>query len=134
MRKPPTLNQINKFVENPCWDQINQVLLEKYSAIYKIQESRNDITPHWRVTYFKKDQELCCLYPMRWALLIKIIIKKHQLGIAEKLISPYNYQMKLVFQYTDLVKNEKRLMFYIQDENYLTDLLSLLHLRYQCMD
>ena len=75
----PSLEQIDKYIENPLFAQLAEVLENEYHALSKIEYSKEAGTRGWNVKYRKAGKGLCVVYPREgWFTVLVVIGQKEK--------------------------------------------------------
>src|SRR5690242_14283406 len=84
--KEPMLSEIEAYIDNSLWLDINTFLQETYLVQPKLAYSNCSAQPGWNVKYQKGGKSLCTLYPMDGYFIALVVIGEKEKTEAEFLI------------------------------------------------
>jgi len=79
----PTLHDMDVFIRNPLWADVNAYLRQAYAAAPKVSYSGCAGQPGWNVKYQKRGKSLCTLYPMPGFFIALVVIGPKEMINAE---------------------------------------------------
>lgn len=128
-KEQPTIDEIEKFVNNKLWEKIDSFLQQSFKVRPKIEYSGCSWQPGWNVKYKRSGKSLCTLYPMTGYFIALVNIEETDLDEAEALVSSCSEYVQNVFASTKVGIGRKSMMFDIKDEATLKAVIGLIELR-----
>jgi len=125
----PTLEQINKCVNNPLWDKLNRILIETYGISPKLEYSNCSMQRGWNMKYRKKGRNLCTTYPQVDCFKVLVVISERNKVEAEFLIETCGDTIKQLYHNTKFLNGGKWLMIEVDNVLVLEDTIRLIELR-----
>lgn len=127
--KKPTWNQINEFINNTLWTDLNSRIQMNYQIEPIIEYSRCSMQSGWNIKYKKSGKSLCTLYPMSGYFIVLIVIGNREMQEAEFLIPQCSSYVQDMFKNTKTGQGQKWLMLDVRDQETIDDVFALISLR-----
>lgn len=125
----PSLEDINKFVDNNLWNELCLYLKDTYTVIPKIEYSRCSMQRGWNVKFRKNSKSLCTLYPMNGYFIALIVIGEKERMEAEFIISGCCEYIRTLFERMPYTRGSKWMMIDVKDQATLRDVKEFITLR-----
>lgn len=125
----PTIQDIEKYVESPLLQKLNDYIQTAYKISPKIEYSGCSMQRGWNVKYKKSGKSLCTIYPMKGYFIALVVIGAKEMTEAE-LLMPFcaEYTQEL-FNNTKEGQGQKWLMIEAKSEVVIEDIFKLMELR-----
>lgn len=125
----PARDEINKFVGNPLWNELNTFLQQTYSVKPMLAYSGCSMQKGWNVKYRKGGKSLCTLYPMQGYYIVLVVVGAKELAEADLLISFCSEYTQNLYHKTKSATGGKWLMLNVTNADILRDIKDLIALR-----
>lgn len=125
----PTAAQMDSFIGNPMWKDLNDYLQTAYAAKPKQTFSGCSGQPGWNVKYAKGGKSLCTLYPMRGYFIALVVIGEKERAEMELLMPTFTAYTQALYAGAGALMGAKWLMTEVTDEAILEDVKRLIALR-----
>lgn len=127
--RQPTFEEINGFIANPLWQELNAYLQDTYKVCPKLSYSKCSAQRGWNIKYQKSGKSLCTLYPMPGYFIALVVIGNKEMPDAEVLMGGCSEYIKALFHNTPFSAGGKWLMIHVKDQNILRDVKRLINIR-----
>ena len=125
----PTMSQIDEFVNNSLWKDINSFLQKTWHVDPKMAYSKCSMQSGWNVKYHKGGKSLCTLYPMSGFFIALVVIGERERAEAEMMMPLCCGYTRNLFANTRFSTDGKWLMMVVTDEPILEDVKHLIMIR-----
>lgn len=125
----PTLEDIDGFIRNSLWREMNEFLQRAYNIAPQTVYSGCSWQPGWNVKYKKGGKSLCTLYPMDGYFIALIVIGAREEAEAELLIPLCSEYTQRLYKETVSSAGGRWLMLSVTDEKILEDAKNLINIR-----
>lgn len=125
----PTPMEINGFIRNDLWREMNDFLQRTYRAEPQTTYSGCSAQPGWNVKYKKGGKSLCTLYPMDGYFIALVVIgarEETEAGLLMPLCSGYTQEL---YRQTAFSMGGRWLMMDVTDKTILEDAKELIKIR-----
>ncbi len=127
--KPPTFEDIERFISSPLWRDMNAYLQDVYAVQPRMTYSTCSGQPGWNVKYQKSGKALCTLYPMEGFFIALVVIGTKEQDAAELMLPSLSPYTQALFGRTAFSAGGRWLMIYVTDKDILRDAKRLMELR-----
>jgi hypothetical protein len=125
----PTYEDIENFIGNDLWKELNAYLQQAYPVQPNMTYSPCTAQPGWNVKYKKSGKSLCTLYPMHGFFIALVVMGNKEMPEADLLIPFCSEYTQKLYQEVPFSAGGKWLMIHITDSNILSDVKNLIALR-----
>lgn len=125
----PTFDDINKYVNNELWQELNLFLQDTYHVQPKLSYSQCSMQRGWNVKYQKNGKSLCTLYPMESFFIALIVIGNKEMHEAELLMPLCSKHTQELYQRTSFSAGGRWLMLNVTNRPILDDVINLIQIR-----
>jgi len=125
----PALEDIDKFIRNGLWREMNGFLQQAYGIQPQTAYSGCSAQPGWNVKYKKGGKSLCSLYPIDGYFIALVVIGAREEAEAELLMPLCSGYTQNLYAQTAFSAGGKWLMMNVTDEKILEDAKNLIKLR-----
>lgn len=127
--KEPSLKDVQKYIDNSLWDNINVFLQETYNIEPSVAYSGCSAQTGWNIKYKKSSKSLCTLYPMEGFFIALVVIGNKEIGETELLMPMCTGYIQDLYNKTPFSCGGKWLMVNVTDNNILEDVKNLIKIR-----
>lgn len=129
----PSIHEIDKYIENPVFDQFFQYMNDEYKALCKIDYSKDVWYPGWNIKLRKAGKSLCTIYPRQHYFTVLVVVGRKEKEEVENLLPDFTKQMQDIYNTTKEGMGQRWLMINIHsDDDLYGDMLKLIHIRRTC--
>lgn len=125
----PNLEDIDEFINNKLWRELNDVLQKAYKVSPKVEYSKCSAQPGWNVKYKKGGKSLCTLYPMEGFFIALVTIGNKETNEVEMTLSSYTTNIQDLYKRTPFSCGGRWLMISVTDKAVLNDVINLVNIR-----
>lgn len=125
----PTLEEIDQYIGNELWQDLNVFLQNTYNVQPKLAYSQCSMQRGWNLKYQKSGKSLCTLYPMENYFIALVVIGNKEMDEAEMLISLCSKYTQELYQKTAFSAGGRWLMMNVTDQSILDDVIRLIQIR-----
>ena len=125
----PGMDEIDAYVENPLWKELQAFLRDTYGAKPAIQYSRCGLEPGWNVKYRKGGRALCTVYIRSGYVTVMISIGAREEQEAQAALLTCTADTRALYQRTSASKMGRWLMLDVTRPEMLEDVKALLLVR-----
>ncbi len=125
----PTLEQIEKCVNDPLWDNLNNTLIKTYGVCTKLEYSKCSMQKGWNIKYRKKGKNLCTVYPQIGCFKVLVVVSQRNEIEADLLIETCCDYIKQLYGDIKFSNGSKWLMVEVNNSSILEDIIKLIELR-----
>lgn len=125
----PTFDQIDCFIGNSNWNDLNSFLKTTYNTEPKKIYSKCSAQRGWNIKYQKNGKSLCTLYPMQGYFIALVVIGAKEEMETDLIIPTCNTYIQELYNKTPFSCGGKWLMIEIKDEQTLDDVKKLIKIR-----
>lgn len=127
--REPTFAQIDAFVGNPLWEELNTYFQTAYGVKPQLAYSGCSGQPGWNVKYKKAGKSLCTMYPMDGYYTVLVVVGKAESHEAELLIPTFSEHVQDVFVHAGTLMGARWLMLNVTGSAVMEDVKRLVALR-----
>lgn len=127
--RQPSWDDIDKFINNSLWQDINSFLQNCYGVKPVIAYSKCPAQRGWNVKYQKGGKALCTLYPMPGYFIALVAIGKKELPEADLILPSFSDYTQGLYNRTPFSVGAKWLMIHVTDKCILNDVFELIKIR-----
>lgn len=125
----PSYEEIEKYIQNPLWEEINIWIKKNYQVEPRISYSSCSAQKGWNLKYQKSGKSLCTLYPMNGFFIALVVIGNKEQDEAEAFIPNSCAYIQELYQKTPFSAGGRWLMINITDQEILEDTKKLIAIR-----
>ncbi|WMJ89016.1 DUF3788 domain-containing protein [Anaerocolumna sp. MB42-C2] len=125
----PASGQIDEYVNNELWQNLNTYLQDTYQILPKLSYSRCSMQPGWNVKYQKSGKALCTLYPMQNTFIALVVIGNKEASEADMLLPSCSEYTRALYESTAFSLGGRWLMLQVTNFSILGDVIKLIQLR-----
>lgn len=125
----PTLEEIDGYIGNAWWREINTALQTGYKVQPFLSYSKCSAQPGWNVKYRKGGKSLCTLYPMAGFFIALVTIGNKELDEVEMTLPSYTEYTQALFKSTPFSCGGRWLMINVTEKAVLDDVINLINIR-----
>lgn len=125
----PTEMEIENYISNPLWKQINTFLQDNYGVSPRDSYSCCSGQPGWNVKYQKAGRSRCTLYPMSGFFIALVVIGAKEAPEAELMVPTLSAHVQGLLKSADSMAGVRWLMIHVTDEQVLDDIKRLIQIR-----
>lgn len=125
----PTEKNIDEFINNKLWAELNLFIHNTYNIQPKLSYSNCSMQKGWNVKYAKSGKSLCTLYPMKDYFIALVVVGNKEIFEVESMIpfaSPY---IQNLYNNTPFSLGGKWLMINVTERAILDDVINLIQIR-----
>lgn len=126
---PPTDENIQEFINNNLWYNINTYLENTYRTPPKKTYSGCSMQRGWNIKYKKGGKSLCTLYPMKGYFIALVVIGMREMNEAELLMPLCTEYTQTLFKQTISGHSGKWMMLDVKSIDILNDVKGMIALR-----
>ncbi|MCR2043998.1 DUF3788 domain-containing protein [Anaerosalibacter massiliensis] len=126
---PPTIDDINEYINSKLWQDLNAFLQNAYRIQPKLSYSKCSMQPGWNVKYQKNGKSLCTLYPMEGYFIVLLVIGNKEVHQAENIIHLCSRYTQDLYQKTAFSTVGSWLMINVTDRLILDDVINLVQIK-----
>lgn len=127
--KQPTKEDIEKYIKNPLWKEINEFLKNGYDVEPAYSYSTCSGQPGWNVKYKKAGRALCTLYPMDGFFIALVVIGAKEEMEAELVLTNCTEYVQKLYKDSAAISGGHWMMIEVTDKNILEDVKNLIQTR-----
>lgn len=127
--KEPTFKNIEKFINNELWKDINDFIENTYNISPALSYSSCSGQPGWNVKYKKSGKSLCTLYPMEGYFIALIVIGNKEMNETEFILPSLSKHVQELYKNSPFSLGGKWLMINVTDKKILEDVEMLIKIR-----
>lgn len=125
----PDEKQIEEFINNPLWNELNKFIKDSYDVSPQKSYSVCSMQAGWNIKYKKSGKSLCTLYPMEGYFIALVVTSSKQADETEALIPSCTKYVHDLYNNTSYYNGGKWLMIEVRDKEILEDVKSLVNVR-----
>lgn len=125
----PSFDEIERFVNNDLWRELNVFLQSTYHVQPKLCYSCCSAQPGWNVKYQKCGKSLCTLYPMDGFFIALVVIGNKESQEVELAFPTYHSYTKDLYRTTAFSAGGRWLMMRVTSMEVLSDVIRLIQAR-----
>ena len=125
----PTWDDINDFINNNLWKELNLFLQDQFNVLPKLSYSKCSMQRGWNVKYQKSGKSLCTLYPLPGYFIALVAMGKKEIPEAEQILPILSNYTQNLYEKTPFSAGAKWLMIHVTNQNILRDVKELIKLR-----
>lgn len=126
---PPTIDDINEYINSKLWHDLNTFLQNTYRIHPKLSYSKCSMQPGWNVKYHKNGKSLCTLYPMEGYFIALLVICNKEVHEVEDIIHLCSEYTQDLYQRTAFSNVGSWLMINVTDRSILDDVINLVQIK-----
>ncbi len=126
---PPSIDNINSYVNTGLWQRLNSFLQNTYRIQPKLSYSGCSMQPGWNIKYQKSGRSLCTLYPMSGFFIALVVIGNKESNEAELMLPSYSGYTQNLFKNTGCSAGGRWLMMNVTEPAILDDVMNLIQIR-----
>ncbi|RDU24959.1 DUF3788 domain-containing protein [Anaerosacchariphilus polymeriproducens] len=126
---PPTLKDIDDYVNSELWGKLNSNLQNTYCVQPKLSYSQCSMQPGWNIKYQKSGKSLCTLYPMEGFFIALVVVGNKNRQETEFMLPLFSKYTQDLYQNTVFSTGGCWLMIHVTGLEVLEDVKSLIQIR-----
>ncbi len=127
-QKPPTLYDINQYVNNEVWENLYANIVRKYNVKPTFEYS-GCVMPGWNIKFKKSGKNLCTVYPYENYVTVLVVIGAREKQSFEALLPSLHPHIKEVVANSQEGMGQLWLFIPLEDKEILADLERCIDLR-----
>lgn len=127
--EPPSLAQVNDYINSPLWTQLQQHLEERYGVAPVIEHSVCSAAPGWNLKYKKGGRSLCTVYPDDGCVVCMVTIGTREAMEAELLLAGCTEAVQALYWHIKPMNGARWLMIRVDSPEALRDVKALIATR-----
>ncbi|MCI8328184.1 MAG: DUF3788 domain-containing protein [Oscillibacter sp.] len=127
--QPPSMEQIDRYTDNPLWPELRQYLKEVYGAEPQPVYSRCGLEPGWNVKFKKGSKALATVYFRPGYATAMVSVAPRDEAAAEAALLTCTEYVKELYRRTSSSKMGRWLMLDLTSPEVLEDVKALLAVR-----
>ncbi len=127
--KQPTFADMEAYIQNPLWGDLNGYLQNAYQTTPKQSFSTCSGQPGWNVKYQKGGKALCTLYPMEGAFIALVVVGEKERTEVELLLPSFSPYTHALYDRSGALMGAKWLMAHVTDADVLRDIERIIAVR-----
>jgi len=127
--RQPSLNDIEKFINNGLWQELNTALQTAYKVSPQLSYSKCSAQPGWNIKYKKGGKSLCTLYPMDGFFVALVTIGNKETNEVEQTLESYSEYTRELYRRTAFSCGGRWLMMFVTDKAVLDDVINMVNIR-----
>lgn len=127
---PPALEEIEKYIHNPLFQEFCSELRETFQCREKIEFSSCSWERGWNIKFKKSGKTLCTIYPRENYFTVMLVVGKKEKEPFEAMLPECSTEMREIYHQAKEGNGQRWLMLDLQDKDGLYhDALRLAALR-----
>ena len=127
--KEPNFKDIEKFINNELWNELNEFIKNTYNVSPNLSYSGCSGQPGWNVKYKKSGKSLCTLYPMKGYFIALVVIGNKEMNETELILPSCSKHIQDLYKNSTFSLGGKWLMINVTDKKILEDVEILIKIR-----
>lgn len=125
----PDWIDINAFIANPLWQEINDYLQGAYQVTPELAYSNCPAQPGWNVKYKKSGRALTTLYPLPGCFIALVVVGSKEEPALEPLLPSLHPQIRTLYQNSRSMAMGRWLMIKVDSQEIAEDVKRLIAIR-----
>jgi hypothetical protein len=125
----PTLKNIEEFINNELWAELNIIINDTYKIQPKLSYSNCSMQKGWNVKYAKSGKSLCTLYPMKDYFIALVVVGNKEMFEVEAMLPLSSQYTQDLYSKTPFSLGGRWLMINVSERAILDDVINLLQIR-----